>query len=556
MKYFCSKDCPDTCVFETDANGKFRALPNSFDTIPFYCSKLPHYYKREMKPLESFLTAEGKRKSVSHPEVCKIFGNYLKDNKGKKILFLRGSGSLGYRMGYWNQFFSNFKNCYFVDDNPCDETGVVAHIQDFGYCTNPPVENLENVDNIFNFGRNAKVTNPHLYAYLKRMKKEMIYFDPIFSETAGLADKYVRVEPSTDGIIAALICKKLSLCKVDCDKGDMLKAAKVDESVINLLAGRIKRGKTAFITGFGLQRYQNGMNTVQWINRLAYYTGNIDNLYYSRPSKSGLSGISYQAGNRLTICEAYNRMKDDFFDLVVVIACNPCVTYPEADFLSNYFKKTKLAVIDTSYTATSEFADFFIKVGGMFSQEDVMGSYFFDIPLRKRGRFENSLLSDTDVIKALAEVTGIDMNVKKADELEYKKADLKRVPNLTDITVKMPLTSDRLRFLTVSHSLYLNSQLADERYNSVPEIFISRDDAECHGVADGEHVEVSNENGICFGKIKISDKVANGYVMMYKSKNYRGHTQNMLTPCVSTDAGLGVSYYDTFGDIRRMDEKI
>lgn len=548
MKYFCSKDCPDSCIFEAETGGKFKAIPNSFDKIPFYCSKLPKYYAREMKDTESFYVENGEKNFVDHKRVAELLGKFLKENRYKNILFLRGSGSLGYRMGYWNKLFSNFENCYFVDDNPCDETGVLAHMEDFGCCTNPPLENLESVDNIFNFGRNAKVTNQHLYAYLKDIKKEMIYFDPILSETAPLGDRYVRVEPATDGIIAALICKELSLCPVDADKKMMLDVAKIDEKLIKSLASKIVYGKTAFITGFGLQRYKNGKNAVQWINRLAYYTGNIDNLYYGRPSKSGLSGISYRLKNKLKIYEAYEKMKNDFFDIVVVVASNPCVTYPEVNFLREFFSRTKLAVIDTNNTVTSDFADFFIKVGGMFCEEDTMGSYFFDVPVRKRGRLEKKFLSDTDVVKVISDSIGVDLEIKGVEDLEFHLKDLKRVPHLENISVLMPQKGGNFRILTISHPLYLNSQLV-EGINTPPDIFITQEDAEYLKLTDGAFVEISNENGRCFGKIKITDKVANGYVMLYKSQSYKNGTQNMLTPCIPTDARVGVSYYDTFGQI-------
>ena len=546
MRYFCSKDCPDSCIFEAETGGKFKAICNSFDKIPFYCNKLPRYYAREMKDTGSFYVEGGEKIFAEHKKVAEILGDFLKENMDKNILFLRGSGSLGYRMGYWNKLFSNFENCYFVDDNPCDETGVLAHVQDFGCCTNPPLENLKEVDIIFNFGKNAKVTSPHLYAYLKNIKKEMIYFDPILSETAPLGDRYVRVEPATDGIIAALICNELSLCPVNVDKKMMLDVAKMDETFIKLLASKIVYGRTAFITGFGLQRYKNGKNAVQWINRLAYYTGNIENLYYGRSSKSGLSGISYEIKNKLKIHETYEKIKSNFFDIAIVVASNPCVTYPEAEFLRTFFKGIKLAVVDTNRTVTSNFADFFIKVGGMFCEEDTMGSYFFDLPIRKRGRLEKEFLSDTDVVKIISESIGVDLKIKGVGDLEFHLKDLRRVPHLEDIPVLVPQKESNLRILTVSHPSYLNSQLSDE-IDSPPEIFISQSDAAKLKLSDGDLVQVANENGKCFGKIKVSDKVANGYIMLYKSLEYKGSTQNVLTPCVPTDAGVGVSYYDTFG---------
>ncbi|MBZ4642963.1 MAG: hypothetical protein JG767_572 [Deferribacteraceae bacterium] len=549
MKFFCSKDCPDGCHFEITESGKFKALPNVFDKSPFFCSKLIKFYRREIKPEECFYVDKGRKIKCDYQTAIDKMSELLKSSRN--ILFLRGSGSLGYKMRYWDMFFSNFDKCHFVSDNPCDETGVIAHEEDFGVCTNPDVRNLEHVDTIIIFGRNARVVNQHLYSYLKHLKKEIIYIDPIKSETAKIAKKYIRINPATDGILCNHILGSLGYIKNFLNLDETIKLTGISREDIEFLKSKIKPKKTGLITGFGLQRYSNGKNIVQWINRLAYYTDNLDTLYYGKSSSAYLSGISVNKKNKITIKEAYDRLKTGYFDLVVIVAANPLVTYPETNFLKKIFDNVNLVTIDTNLTDTVDKSNIFIKVGGMFAQDDILGSYFFDGVMNKRERFLDTI-SDTDVVKMLSEKFDFQIKVKSIDEINYEKKALRRNFTKDEIGISLPIMGNGLRLISNSHSLYLNSQLAEDE---IAEEFlhISPDDAYKFDINDGDMVELFNEYGNLKIHAKITDKVAKGYVMVYKSKKYFGNTPNILTKMSQTDAGLAVAYYDTFVNIRRAE---
>jgi anaerobic selenocysteine-containing dehydrogenase len=438
-----------------------------------------------------------------------------------------------------------------VSDNPCDETGVIAHEEDFGVCTNPDVRNLEHVDTIIIFGRNARVVNQHLYSYLKHLKKEIIYIDPIKSETAKIAKKYIRINPATDGILCNHILGSLGYIKNFLNLDETIKLTGISREDIEFLKSKIKPKKTGLITGFGLQRYSNGKNIVQWINRLAYYTDNLDTLYYGKSSSAYLSGISVNKKNKITIKEAYDRLKTGYFDLVVIVAANPLVTYPETNFLKKIFDNVNLVTIDTNLTDTVDKSNIFIKVGGMFAQDDILGSYFFDGVMNKRERFLDTI-SDTDVVKMLSEKFDFQIKVKSIDEINYEKKALRRNFTKDEIGISLPIMGNGLRLISNSHSLYLNSQLAEDE---IAEEFlhISPDDAYKFDINDGDMVELFNEYGNLKIHAKITDKVAKGYVMVYKNKKYFGNTPNILTKMSQTDAGMAVAYYDTFVNIRRAE---
>jgi hypothetical protein len=550
MDFFCSKDCPDVCKFRVLDKDKFIAEKHYFDKTPFFCSKLKNFFKRESADTLSFYKQDEKIVYADTKSVIKETSKFLEKNAKRRILFLRGSGSLGYMMKYWDKLFSYYENCYFISDNPCDETGIAAHIEDFGICINPPLENLKNVETVFLFGKNAKATNQHLYAYLKNLNKEIVYIDPVKSETSYLSNRYVRINPATDGLLAYFILSELNIVDLEIKREVLLNIIGITEEDANFLKSKIKKGKTAFVIGFGLQRYLNGKNIVSWLNRLAYYTDNVDVLYYSKSSKENLSGIEVDKKHNITICDAYEKLKNDFFDIEVVVASNPLVTYPDINFLRKSFQKNRLILVDTNITDTAQYADFFINVGGMFAQEDIQESYFFDGVINKRERLLKDCISDIDAIKYFAHCLGIDMQMKKVDDLLYSPAKKRRNFNNNKLEIKFPHNEKGLRLITSSHVLYLNSQTFKEDIGN--NVFIAFEDAKKLDINDGDLVELFNEKGSLKAFAKISDIVAKGYLMMYKNRKYIDEYPNVLTTSRKTDAEIGISYYDTFVSLRRV----
>ncbi len=187
MNFFCSKDCPpDLCGIESkqiDGKYTFKGVASDLDDIGFICSKFKVFAKREIaNGLNSWQVSDGKKALYgSSKHAISELANFLNTYKDKKILYMRGSGSLAYNMCYWDVLFSKFDNCWTVSGGPCDDTGSEAHEADFGTALNPDIENLENADTIIVYGRNAAVCSQHLYAYLKRLKKQggktIIYTD-------------------------------------------------------------------------------------------------------------------------------------------------------------------------------------------------------------------------------------------------------------------------------------------------------------------------------------------------------------------------------------------
>jgi len=556
MLSYCSKDCPDLCSFEiTVKNGKPDITPfkHYFLDVPFVCAKLKHFFEMEFSDVKSFVKkTSGKQQPCPHNEAVRETAQFLKKNRNKKILFIRGSGSLGYNMYYWDKLFSNFPNCWFVEGGPCDDTGIYAHVKDFGCIKNPAITNLSQAEAIILFGKNAKNCSPHLYAYLKTLKKDgkkIVYIDPVKTATAKLADKFIRINPAADGLLSAALLEEIMPgqgCKID---GIFDKTGLSSED-FNYLKGCIKDGKTAFIQGFGLQRYFNGANIVSWINKLAVYTDNEHLLYFGKSSKENLDKPDIPKKNMVNIADIIQKMDEGFFDIYVVVGANPVVTYPEPRLQIKAFEEKPLICIDTNYTDTSKYADYFIKSAGMFAQDDFSESYFFNIK-GERGAVDTDTLSDVQIACSIGEILNIDVNLNPKHKTAI--ATSRKYTN-RDLELKEPyVEKDKFRLLTASHYFYLNSQLADKYPEVDNYIFISEKDAGELNVSDGDLLRVYNETGAFMNRCKISNMVENKTILVYKNRKLIEGWPNMVCKSMPTDSMTGLAYYDTFVNVERVD---
>ncbi|AEI15432.1 molybdopterin dinucleotide-binding region [Flexistipes sinusarabici DSM 4947] len=556
MLSYCSKDCPDLCSFDiTVKGGKADIKPSQhyFLDVPFVCTKLKHFFDREFSDVKSFVkNAAEEQKPCSHKDAVWETAQFLKRNRDRKILLIKGSGSLGYNMHYWDKLFSSFPNCWFVEGSPCDETGISAHIEDFGCIKNPRITNLFQADTIMLFGKNAKNCSPHLYAYLKKMKKigkNIVYIDPVKTATAGLADKFIRINPGADGLLAAALLEEIVPGQGYKIEGFFDKTGLLSED-FDYLRGSVKSGKTAFIQGFGLQRYSNGANIVNWINKLAVYTNNEQLLYYGKSSQENLNKPEIAKKNRVNIADITHKMGEGFFDIYVVVGANPVITYPEPLLQIKEFGNKNLICVDTNYTETSRYADYFIKSAGMFAQDDFSESYFFNVKGERRA-VNSGALSDVQIACSIGEILQTDVSLKKKSKTEpvkfrkYIKRDLK---------LKEPhVEKDKFRLLTVSHYFYLNSQLADKYRDIDNYVFISGKNADELNVSNGDLIRVYNETGEFLSYCKISNMVENKTILVYKNRKLVKGWPNMVSKSMPTDSKTGLAYYDTFVNVERLD---
>lgn len=554
MNFFCSKDCPDLCGINhslTDGRHTFKGVPEKWSETGFVCSKFKVFAEREINNgIKSYQVKDGSKVTYETDEkAVAAMADFLEKYRDKKILYMRGSGSLAYNMACWDVFFSHFENCWATSGNPCDETGMDAHKADFGVCVNPDITNLEETDTIILYGKNAAVCSQHSYAYFKELKKKgktIIYTDPVRTKTAELADRYIMINPGCDGLLACALLNELGH-ESGHDTENLLKQANVTRKDFQFILDRIKTGRVGHVQGFGIQRHSNGMNAFQWINRLAVKTDCTDLLYFAQSSKRQWAGQNKSFKGHVNIDRIAEVLEAGEFDLFVNVAGNPAMTFSDTNRWVEGLKRTKTLVVDTNHTETSAHADFFLKVGGMFSQDDFMGSYFFSHDYTRKAVTEE--MSDTKAANALGDKMGIPMQEGYTPE----RVPHKEKEYVTEsLELMMPETSDKFQFITSSHHTYLNSQILPGMEKGLQVVHINTKDAEKLKIKDGQDVLVTGETGQFTAEALITDGIAEKTIMCWKNIPMKKGYLNNAIPVRATDSGSGLNYYTIFVDVKPL----
>jgi anaerobic selenocysteine-containing dehydrogenase len=546
MNFFCSKDCPDLCGVNIDSTRplKVQGVAEAWSDPGFVCRKFKIFAEREINNGErSWQLKNGQRVRFNNEQsALDALATLLEENRDKKILLLRGSGSLGYNMVCWDLLLSQFNNCWNISGGPCDETGTAAHDVDFGCLVNPDITNLESVDSIILYGKNAATTSPHLFAYLKTLKKAgktLIYVDPVKTPTANIADRYIQIQPGMDGLLACALLCALGL-EDGHDPATLCQQAGIDKEDFTTLLETLQRGRTAHIQGAGLQRQPHGMNAFRWINRLAVKTGNQDLLYWTHSSKRLWDKPQINFTGQIHVDRIAATLAAGEFDLFICVAGNPAMTYPDSNLWREALNKTPSIVIGTNSDATSAKANFFLKVGGMFAQDDFMGSYFFPQHY-SRGKITQEM-SDVAAVTALAEKLGLEFKSEPEARLRHNDKPQRRY--LTNqLKLAIPPEDTGFRLLTSSHANYLNSQTLPGMEQGLQVVHINEIDAEQHGIKNGDDLRIVGDCGEFIAEALITEWIAPKTLMCWKNIPMKEGQTNNAIPNELTDSGEGLNYY-------------
>lgn len=348
MKKFshgCTLDCFDCCKFNVyDDNGtlKIEGDKNHPHTKGVICKKgLSHLNRLNHKDriYTPLLKVNGKFKEISFERALNIMAErltyYKKNYSQKSVLHYDQFGSGSSLKSIADIFFNFYGGVNKASGGPCWSAGMKATKYDFGDAKSHNLSDMLNSKSIFLWGKNPANTSIHTLNTIKKAKEKnipIIVIDPIFSETAKLADKYIKIIPGTDGALALAMAKTIiENNKIDKDFikdhvigfnefKNYLDTLNLDylcdecgvslQEIINL--SNIYSNKySTILTGYGIQKYINGGNSIRCINSLAAITGQI--------GKSG-GGVNYanKVFSRVLNLDPYNSEnfgENNFFEV-------------------------------------------------------------------------------------------------------------------------------------------------------------------------------------------------------------------------------------------------
>jgi anaerobic selenocysteine-containing dehydrogenase len=411
-------------------DGVVRILPYSGNlaTPDGLCIKGLSYIERTNSP-ERIIhplkrSSSGKFEEIGMPEALDFVSSklaYIKDKWGtQSILWYRGSGMSGLTNEIGYSFWKAFGGTTLTYGNLCWPAGLEAVRLTMGSVKHNVPWDLKNARTIIIWGKNPAETNIQEISFIADAKEKgcrIIVIDPLRTTTADKADILFCPRPGTDGALA------LSLAKVLIDK-DLIDHEFIDKNVkgfdefrnslhistveaeevtgipsvsILELADIIgTNGPVTILPGYGLQRHQNGGQTIRSVLALSVLTGNIGK------QGSGFNFANLQSYIYDDLKEPLSYFPDPQQDLpfrrtvsmaklgsdmlnsadpelkaIWIERGNPILQAPDTNIIKKAFSGLAFnVVVDQFMTDTASFADIILPAKDIFEQSDIIGSYW------------------------------------------------------------------------------------------------------------------------------------------------------------------------------------
>lgn len=314
------------------------------------------------------------------------------------------------------RFFNLYGGVTELTGSICWGAGIEAQNWDFGDAYSHAPADLKNSKHVVIWGRNVARTNMHLYQNLQSVKRngtKLYVIDPIYNATAKLADEYISIKPGFDGLLAAGIMKEILRMNLQDEEflvnhtvgfSDVMalldsitleyvsELTEVPAETITHLAEVYADRPVSSIIGLGMQRYENGGNTIRLLDALAAVSGNIGipgggANYANKQVGQSFAFNEMTMPERKTDSRTFTMMRqaegilsaiNPEIKMGIVTCGNPLTQVPDTKRVKEAFSSLEtLVVIDQFMTDTAILADYVLPAATVFETEDVYYSSMY-----------------------------------------------------------------------------------------------------------------------------------------------------------------------------------
>jgi anaerobic selenocysteine-containing dehydrogenase len=427
FKSACPLNCWDSCGFnvtvENDRVVKVEGDPSHPITKGKICGRGRMLETRTNSPerlLYPLKKVNGEFIQISWEQALDEIAEKMIDIKAQygstAVLHSHDYANNGILKNLDQRFFNGYGGVTELYGSLCWGAGIEAQKWDFGDAYGHEPEDIFQSKNIVIWGRNVARTNMHFYEKLLEAKKQganLYVIDPLFNATAKIAHKYISIKPGMDGILAAGIIKEILRLGLEDrefithhsygfeDLEELLATIRMEEvsemtevpqETITELAKLFADKPTSTFMGLGLQRYQNGGNTIRFIDALAAVSGNIG------ISGGGANYANLQVGQSFDVGKLTNHDRnqngrqfsimrqaeevlsavDPEIKMIVVTCGNPLTQVPDSNRVERAFSSVDtLVVIEQFMTDTAKLADYVLPTTTVFEEEDLYYSSMY-----------------------------------------------------------------------------------------------------------------------------------------------------------------------------------
>ncbi len=432
----CPRNCYDTCsIISTVEDGVLTTVegnPDNSYTDGRLCVKGYTYPRRIYSPdrlqvpMRQTSKGSGDWEEISWEEAIDIIANKIvecqeEDGNALGICLNKYSGNFNTLTYGIEGFFTSLGHTTRATGTPCWPAGIDSQTFDMGTLLSSDPESMRKSKMIIVWGANPAWNAIHSMRILADCKDQgckIVVIDPINTDTAcKVADRYIEINPSTDGALA------LGMCKWILDHGlqddtwleenaigykefiDYVnnnitlewaaETTGIPQEVIEELCEDYTTLDPACIwIGYGMQRHANGGANVRAIDALAALAGNIGKVgaganygqldswlvNYSIQGNVGEKNDNVEADRAINInnfgAEVLNAT-DPRIKLLWIAARNPMAQDPETDVVRQAFESVDLVVtVDQFMGPSAQYSDIVLPCCTIFETWGVHASYW------------------------------------------------------------------------------------------------------------------------------------------------------------------------------------
>jgi anaerobic selenocysteine-containing dehydrogenase len=300
----------------------------------------------------------------------------------------------------------------------------------------PVLSDIKEASMIIIWGANPAATNIHLIPYLIESKAKgakIVVIDPIYTQTAELADLYIQLRPSSDGAFASLLTKQLIEGNA-CDNSffemnsveinefinsinekEYLMNCDVSKEALNLLLAWLKDANTvSYVIGTGLHKHSNFEQTFHTIERLAAIHGDIGKvgggIYFGDARDTLIFNNQIPERllekNRIMNINEMANVGDSPVNMLWVSCANPLIQEPNSTSIKKSLMEVPFVVtVDQFMTPTAQMSNLILPTTTHFEELDIVVSWWHkEIALNEKALSPyNECRSEWRIMTELAE---------------------------------------------------------------------------------------------------------------------------------------------------------
>ncbi|MCE7791800.1 molybdopterin-dependent oxidoreductase [Salipaludibacillus sp. CUR1] len=430
-RHVCPRNCYSTCTMISHVkNGKLYQVTGDKEnpyTNGTLCAKAYSYIKRNYHPKRlkypyyQEVKGSGNFKRISWKTAIELIENRLIKIDQTYQSFLpvalyKYTGNLGVKHYASEEFFSSIGPTTRIVGSPCSSAGFDATVYDFGRSVSSDPDQLAKAKVIVIWGGNPAATSIHSIPLIQQAQVRgacLIVIDPIFTQTAEIADIYIQIKPGSDGALANFLTKtviekgfadqsfidqytigfKRFSEKLDkLSRVDVLQETGMEDKALEVLTEKLMTSEPVFHwIGLGLQRHTNGGQMVRTINALAASTGMIGKegagVHYAHSDtwvfKNQQAFFNEHEDKSNRVLEMTKWIKDGPTSLeppleFMWVTCrNPLVQDPQPQQIRKHFNAIPFVVtVDQFMTPTARWSNLILPATTHFEEEDIAASYW------------------------------------------------------------------------------------------------------------------------------------------------------------------------------------